>query len=220
MAPFKISSSLVALILLILLLVGFTFFLFNNQELKVLAGYIFEDVFLESSDQDLMLGSSSILRLKPREHLRCGFWLNRGIGNSTISSLKRYIYISSLFHTPTKILIYAGENDISKGSSVARTIREYEELLLYILKKYPVAELHVIAIKPSPARRDFWDKFQRVNEALEKYLGQIQRAYFHSPNWNAQTEKELASFTNDGVHLTYHGYTLFTSEINKLCRNH
>lgn len=208
-----IAMSLMAVILYALYMMK------NNEVLKTSIKYIYEDVLLNNNDINLMLGSSSIVRLNHAEYISCGDWLNRGIGGATISDISNYIALSPTLIMPSNILLYAGENDISDGLSVAQTVYEYEKLLTNIIQKYPSSELHIIAIKPSPAREKFWKKFNMVNESLEKYLNHMQGSQFYTPNWGARLSGNTEAFLNDGIHLTEKGYTIFTSGINELCNS-
>ncbi len=204
-------------LVILLAIIGFTLHMtVKNEALKTSMKYLYKDAVIGRVNSSLMLGSSSIMRLDPKKYINCVTWLNRGIGASTISDIKRYITISPLSITPPEILIYAGENDISQGLSARKTIQAYKELLLLLRDKYPDSNLHVIAIKLSPSRKSNWDKFRIVNDALKTYLSHTQRSYFHSPNWDDKGYRNSNSFTDDGVHLTHYGYSVFTSGVNKL----
>jgi len=163
-----------------------------------------------------MLGSSSIARLNPKEFIPCQFWLNRGIGQATISDINMYITISPIMITPTKILLYAGENDASTELPVNKIINEYRNLLKNIQQIYPDSELHILAIKPSPARKQYWMKFKAVNHSMSKYIKTLPKVTFHKSNWEVTTDNQ---FLDDGIHLTKHGYITFTSGIKELCKN-
>lgn len=189
----------------------------NNEVTSTIIKYIFLDLSLGHKYYDLMLGSSTIKRLNKNKYLACGIWLNRGIGNSTISNLNNYIEMTYLEIKPSKILLYAGENDISRGASVDETIDSYRKLIQILFDTYPDSEIHTIAIKPSPNRHEYWKEFIIFNDAVEKISNKVDRLYFHQLP-KGQPEYSAASFISDGVHLTNEGYYTFTSGFNKTCK--
>lgn len=203
-------------ILLIAIIYGSSLVL-KNTELKTSIKYLYKDALTPHSNRNLMLGSSSIEQFKPEQYMDCGAWLNRGIGSSTIATVKRYISLSTLSISPSNILLYVGENDIPKGLVTAEIIKQYKELLLYLIAKYPSSELHVIAIKPSPARQLHWDEYYLINEAIEEFLSNKPGAYFHTPKWDTPKLEQVAEFTTDGIHLTDHGYSIFSAGVNEQC---
>ena len=179
--------------------------------------YFLSDLTTEHGSKNLMLGSSSIRNLNQNIFLQCGSWLNRGIGNSTVSDLSTYLKFSPLSINPPHILLYAGENDISKGMSTSETVNTYKDLIAYLVKEYPNSNIHIVAIKPSPARRSFWTAFTAVNDKLEDLSKELNSVYFHShPEGNSGFGN--ASFVADGIHLADEGYIMFTSGINKACQ--
>ena len=204
-------------IILLVSIVSIYQFVVDDEVQSSTLSYLIDDAMIDGGNRDLMLGSSTIKRLNQHQFLKCGFWLNRGIGNSTISSLRSYLSLTPLSINPSKILLYAGENDISKGISVTETIEAYKRLVKILLNKYPGSKLHVIAIKPSPSRRIHWNEFSMVNNSLEIYAKEFSQVYFH-PHPTGSKGFNRESFENDGVHLTDQGYSIFTIGINKVCK--
>jgi lysophospholipase L1-like esterase len=209
-----------ALLPLALLAVLGSCFVLEDEELKTTVKYWIYDAFQGNTRRNLMLGSSSIARLDAEKYVsECGAWLNRGIGNSTISGLRRYLRYSPLSIAPFNILLYTGENDISRGLSVDNTIRQYKDLLQYLLDSYPKSRLHVIALKPSPARKAFWAEFSATNQAIAKFLAGTPQAFFHEPVWPPFAENNPAAFLPDGIHLTDRGYDIFVTQVRKACKS-
>lgn len=189
----------------------------NNEVTSTTIKYILLDISLEDKHYDLMLGSSTIKRLNKNKYLVCGTWLNRGIGSSTISNLNTYIEMTNLEITPAKILLYAGENDISRGMGVGEAIDSYKKLIQKLLDKYPGSDIHAVAIKPSPNRREHWEDFAAFNNAVDLYAGKLNGLYFHRQS-KGQPDYSPASFIGDGIHLSNVGYNTFTSGFNKTCK--
>lgn len=195
----------------------FTFILiYKNNVFKTLFIYISQDVSTQyEGDVNLLLGSSSISRLT-RNDLKCGVWLNRGIGNSTISDIVLYISLTPLSVSPDKILIYAGENDISKGEKVTLTIKNYRNLILLLLTKYPESEIHINSIKLSPARRRFWKNFLILNKELVYYADRHEKVFIHQLPSDFYELENI--FLTDGLHFSNQGTLLFMKGINEKCK--
>ena len=216
MAKFIIAVT----VFIVILLINFVWLFIlpiNSEALSTKLKYIFEDVNTKHGSKNLMLGSSSIKKIDQDNHLACGRWLNRGIGNSSISNLSNYIKITPLSIKPSKILLYAGENDISNGISISEATSAYKKLIATLTEKYPESDIHVIAIKPSPARQAYWDKFSDFNDRLEVDLEDRKHLFFHSHH-KGDKGYNSSSFSLDGIHLTEQGYEVFTSGLNKTCK--
>ena len=170
----------------------------------------------------LALGTSSIYRLDFDEYLDCRQWLNRGLENATVSDLLMYLRWTPIRSEPPIVLVYAGENSIANERSVSDTAKDMHELLQILAKRFPQAETHVIAIKPSPARFAFWSDFRELNGTLLEVITKMKRSgaalYFHQPDWGPSDEASHQAFVSDGVHLTHDGYRIFTSGVSNECQ--
>ena len=190
----------------------------KNEALRTGIEYFFDDIFTKHPESGLLIGSSSLRYIDQSKYIHCGTWLNRGIGDSDISTLRRYLFFSPLSISPKLIIVYAGENDIRRGASTEITIDSYIRLLSMLRNKYPESELHVVAIKPSPARKRYWDSFYRVNRNIEAHIRVTEKGFFHPGNWAETFYNSSLSFADDGIHLADEGYMDFIKEINELCK--
>ncbi len=217
------------LLVFCLLLAFFIRVVLSNEAVRVTAHYLIEDIKNSYGQSNLMLGSSTIQKLghnygqqidqrfEKSGLQNCGLWLNRGIGNSTISTLHRYLKSTRLAIDPPIVLLYAGENDISFGDTVDEAFKKYKQLLQRLIDTYPESEIHIIAIKPSPERRAYWTKFKQLNARIRAYVNAKPSIIFHS-HVESDWESHSANFQQDGVHLTEHGYGLFMAGIEQVCR--
>lgn len=188
----------------------------NYKILKSTLKYIINDHINTSENIDIILGSSSALSLDSRLFLKCGKWINRGIGNSTIKDNLRYIDYSTYITTAKMVLIYAGENDIFFNMDTAFVINQYKKLISGVLIKNTNTKIHLLAIKPSPRRRHYFENFQQLNSAMEEHSQTNKNIFFHSADWTHLSERNL--FTNDNIHLTNNGYRELTREFNLSCK--
>lgn len=188
----------------------------HDDVLSTTIQYLVEDSTTNHGIKNLMLGSSSIKRLEKLDILKCGPWLNRGIGSSRITSLIRYLKFSQLAVEPSIVFVYAGENDLSTGLSSAEVFDQYKALIQQLGEKFPESDIHIIGIKLSPRRRSRRESFMAVNAMIRAYANDQPGIFFH-PTPGPETEFDEIGFLDDGVHLTEQGYRLFTSGFNEAC---
>ena len=96
----------------------------------------------------------------------------------------------------------------------------YKDFIQRLLKKFPASEIHIIAIKPSPANQSSLEEFITVNSLLQDYSSGMKRVNFHpgpGSDSNSGQGFDESSFKDDGIHLTEQGYQLFLSGVNKAC---
>jgi|GEM_PF-3046292 len=189
----------------------------HNEVLWTIIKYIYEDTLIEYESYDLLLGSSTIKRLNAKRYLNCGTWLNRGIGNSTTSNVIDYIEFTSLMIKPSRILIYSGENDISKGMGVNEVTKIYRKLITILIAKYPDAEIHSFGIKLSPKRREHWEAFSIFNNEIDSFSSSVNNMYYHSHELSVLGYKDVY-FIEDGIHLSNQGYDAFIKGFNEKCK--
>lgn len=205
----------IAIITIAAVTVGIT--IRKDEVLSTTLAYLVQDYRHRAQTDNLMLGSSSIRRLDVTLLSDCGSWLNRGIGNSIIPDLRRYLRVSPLAISPSRILIYAGENDVARKRSVQESFEEYVLLLDQLIEKFPTAQIHMIGIKPSPSRKAAWEGFSALNDKLQQYAQLHERLFFHP--FNVSDETHLKSlFTTDGIHLTRQGYQTLISGVAAQCK--
>lgn len=206
------------LISILTTIIGLTTFAYHNYSFKILFKtflHIATDITSNIQGKNLILGSSSMLRIKPETHLSCDNWLNRAIGASTIDDIVNYINYTQGSLKPEKILIYAGENDITFGASMIDTFSKYKSLLQLLHEKYPESNLHIFAIKPSPGRKEYINDFKGTNKKLEQLSNNSNNIHFYKAKWDTDID---SLFLEDKVHLTENGYKTLTKGFNETCK--
>jgi lysophospholipase L1-like esterase len=188
----------------------------NNIETDI-AGYIQSDQHPSSQKVNLLLGSSSVLTLSSSKGLKCGSWLNRGIGASHISDIVQYMNLTALSITPEYIAIYAGENDLSEGKSIDRVFTDYLLLLNIIKKNYSASTVLIVSIKNSPKRQHVWKRFNSLNLRLKQLATKRYNVKFLDISVLLDGNDKKLHYQNDGIHLNKAGMALFTNRINSSC---
>ncbi|MCO7223483.1 GDSL-type esterase/lipase family protein [Pleionea sp. CnH1-48] len=187
----------------------------NKVDSRILH-YVIDDLQHKHGPKDLLLGSSSVEFLPHESGILCGSWLNRGIGQSQLADVIRYLRWSPLSISPSRIFIYAAENDLSFGLEVATTMKHYQQLVDTLRQRFPSSLIHIVAIKPSPARAQDWGIYSQFNHQMELWARQQEKLEFYRPEWQSP-KHEVAVFREDGIHLTPYGYSLLIHGINSTC---
>lgn len=163
----------------------------------------------------LFVGSSSI---RLWESLASDFpsvkVVNRGFGGSDIADSTHYAGRIIIPHRPRLIVLYAGDNDLANGKSPERVAEDFREFVGRVRRDLPQSRVAFIAIKPSPARRQLFEKQKAANEMIKKYIsGEKGLVYIDvfTPMLNADGNPRPELFVGDGLHLNREGYALWKS---------
>ncbi|MEO6849145.1 MAG: GDSL family lipase, partial [Mucilaginibacter sp.] len=145
-------------LLLLLLLTGFGIKTFAQS------GFPFADEIRVFKHQDsldfpkpdgiLFIGSSSIrFWTDLQQRFPNAPIIRRGVGGCELSQIVKYYtpYILFPYH-PSKIFIYAGENDIAAGETADSVFPNLKVLWSMIHAQLPKTKIYYMAIKPSPSR--------------------------------------------------------------------
>ena len=175
---------------------------------------------LKSQEELIVFYGSSSIRLwvnmqKDLDPLRV---LNLGFGGSSYAWCIHYF--SEIFNgvTPQKIVLYAGENDLSDGKTPNEVLADCKELVRLIENKYPKTELAFISLKPSVERETLIPKIMETNLLLSKYVigelnAQFINVYARMITSDNRPRPEL--YLSDGLHLNKEGYTIWSSVIKE-----
>lgn len=160
----------------------------------------------------LFIGSSSIRKWTDLEQrFPNAPIIRRGVGGCEISQLVKYYtpYILLPYH-PTKIFIYAGENDIAAGESADSVFTNFKDLYALIRKNLPDAKLYYMSMKHSPSRVKFLPEFIKGNQLIKDYLADKPNSLFLDMNTviykKGTDEADATLFEGDMLHLNSKGY--------------
>jgi len=165
----------------------------------------------------LFIGSSSIRMWKTlAEDFPGTPTLNRGFGGSEISDSIHFADRIVVPYQPRQIVIYAGDNDVSKGKSAEAVARDFKTFVKTVRRELPGVRVAFIAIKPSLKRWNLAPEMKRANRMIRNYC-RWRRGVVYLDIWNpmlggdGKPRPEL--FIEDGLHLSREGYELWTSVI-------
>ncbi|MGB5942142.1 MAG: GDSL-type esterase/lipase family protein [Leeuwenhoekiella sp.] len=177
-------------------------------------------VKLENSEGlHVFYGSSSVrLWVRMQENLAPLNTLNLGFGGSTYAWCLHYF--QEVFENvhPSKLILYAGENDIAQGRSPLEVLADFKELINAVKTKYPKVPLAVISLKPSLERAHMIPQFMEMNELLSEYAIKKLDAQFinvFSQMISLDDKPNPDFYMSDGLHMNKKGYAIWSRVIRK-----
>ncbi|MCB1095586.1 MAG: hypothetical protein KDN22_08445 [Verrucomicrobiae bacterium] len=164
----------------------------------------------------VFVGSSSIIGWNLPESFPDLNALNRGFGGSEVVDALFYADRIILPYKPTKIFLYAGDNDIGNGKTALTVFDDFVMLAELIEAKLPEAELIYVAIKPSIKRWKIWPEMQRANDLIAGYARAKSKVSFANiipATLGSNGEPDPTLFKDDGLHLNKKGYAAWNAVI-------
>lgn len=168
--------------------------------------------------QLLAIGSSSIAAWHPTiaRDLAPMTVIPRGFGGSVMNDVLHYVDRVVLPYRPRAILLYEGDNDISRGLS-PDTIRAcFDALVAKVHAQLPGTRIYVLSLKPSGARWDLWPQMQAVNRLLAIACQADHRLTFvdvAAPLIGVDARPDTLLFRSDRLHLNAAGYRVWTAMV-------
>ncbi|MCB1322620.1 MAG: hypothetical protein KDK34_20340, partial [Leptospiraceae bacterium] len=136
--------------------------------------------------------------------------IRRGFGGSELSDVIYYFDLIVAPLKPKDIVLYAGENDLSRGKSpdvIADDMREFMEMKSKALGDAPV---YFISIKPSLDRSMDREKQQEANRRIKAIAEQRNDLVYvdvASAMFGKDGLKDI--FVRDGLHMNSDGYAIW-----------
>ena len=167
------------------------------------------------ADGILFVGSSSV-RLWPTARAFPGKpIINRGFGGAELSDVVHYYEQVIKPYAPSKVFLYAGDNDIGNGKMADQVFEDFKELVGLLRTDLPNTELIFISIKPSTSRWERWPVMVEANRMVHDYVSShndLEYADLATPLLD-EDGKPKDVFVDDGLHLNEEGYWLWREAI-------
>lgn len=163
-----------------------------------------------SAGVTLFLGTSSI-RLWP--DLKGSFpdfpVVNRGFGGAHIADCLTHFERLVSPHRPSRVVFYAGTNDITVGKSAEQVADDFRTLCARLFSEFPASTLLFIAPQHAPAHLAWHAEMARASTMIAEFCAGDPRLTFVDLNdafrdMNGQPRTEL--YDADGLHLSPAGY--------------
>lgn len=142
--------------------------------------------------------------------------VNRGFGGSQMAHLTYYAPRIVLPYSPSAVIVYAGENDLSwPWSKAPETItHDFQEFVDVVHAQLPATWIYFVSIKPTPLRWRQWQKQRRTNELIEDFCRTKPHVEFvdiSTTMLNSSGKPRRELFWWDGLHPSAKCYVLWTS---------
>ena len=155
----------------------------------------------------LFVGSSSVRMWPTAVAFPNKVIINRGFGGAEFPDIFYYYERVIAKYAPAKILLYVGDNDVSRGKSADAVFADYLKLVDWIQRDLPGTELHFISVKPSPARWQYWSVMGEVNRRVAAHAARDPKLGYIDLASSLLIDGEPGPFyIFDGIHLNAAGY--------------
>lgn len=148
--------------------------------------------------------------------------LNNGFGGSTLPDAIHHFDRLVAAYRPRAVILYSGDNDISRGHTSARVAEDFKTFAALSQKAHPGVPVLILAVKPSVKRWQLWPAMREVNEAIQAHCAGTPGLFFvdvATPMLGPGGAMPAASwFKADGLHLSPEGYAQWTAIVSKALR--
>lgn len=160
----------------------------------------------------LFIGSSSIRMWKLEQWFPKAGYINHGFGGSEIVDSAHFADRIVFPHSPSTIVMYAGDNDIAKGRSPEGVASDFADFVELVHGKLPKTKIVFIAVKPSISRWNLVDKVRDANERIQKQTKANDLLEFldiDAPMIGEDGKPNKELFLKDGLHMSDAGYKIW-----------
>ena len=166
----------------------------------------------------VFVGSSSIRMWKTLEDdFPKTNTVHRGFGGSQLVDSIMYVNRIITPYAPSKVVVYAGDNDVAAGKKADRVLADFKTLVASIHARVPAAKIGFIAIKPSRSRWNLWPEMDKANRLVATFAESHPKVTYLdiAAPMLAEKDKKPAKdlFIADGLHMTPKGYEKWTKVI-------
>lgn len=168
----------------------------------------------------LFVGSSSIGRWTTLKNNFSDYpIIQRGFGGSEYKDIEHYAEEIIFPYRPSKVFLYAGENDFAKGRTVDEVYNTVHSIYTMIRKRLPETLIYVISVKPSEKLIAHADAISAVNKKFKRFIdkqpGYIKYIDIHTPMLDAEKKPRPELFVADKLHLSSSGYSIWEEAVRK-----
>lgn len=148
--------------------------------------------------------------------------ISRGFGGSHLPDATYYFDRIVLPYRPSKIVLYAGDNDIAKGRSPEQVFADFREFAAKLRSALPGTKLYFLAIKPSPSRWHLSPQAREANRLVRRYCAVRSRLEFidvWTPLIGSDGRPDPALFLKDNLHINGKGYERWAKVVRKALKD-
>jgi lysophospholipase L1-like esterase len=144
--------------------------------------------------------------------------INRGFGGSQISDVNEYMDRIVIPYAPSRIIFYAGDNDIAAGKSPSEVVKDFETFVRRVRSALPETEIYYLSIKESPSREKFSAKDREVNRLIQAFAESQPKVFYidvDTPLYQPNGKPDPKFFRKDMLHLNPKGYAVWVGIVKK-----
>jgi lysophospholipase L1-like esterase len=161
----------------------------------------------------LFVGSSTIRMWKTLEDdFKPTPVVGRGVGGCQTADITYHAERIVIPYAPSKIVFYAGDNDIAAGRSARRVLEDFQAFVEKVRKPLPNVRIYYVSIKPSASRAKFWDEAKKANALIKEYAEKTPGLAFIDTTGvllDEEGKPKAELFLSDKLHLNRQGYQLW-----------
>ncbi len=175
--------------------------------------------YANSQDMIALYGSSSIRMWENMKNdLHPLHTINLGFGGSSYFWCDYFFEEVFEFISPSKVILYAGDNDLGSEVPEPDILNSVERLIDQISQKFGSIPIAIISVKPSPERSYLEKKIESLNSSLSAFInsrhnGTFIDIYAEMLNTNRAIRPEL--YLEDRLHINGKGYEIWRRVIQK-----
>jgi hypothetical protein len=170
----------------------------------------------------LFVGSSSIRLWYTAIYFPELYVINRGFGGSHISDVNYYYDDIVKKYKPSKIVFYAGDNDVADGKSPEKVLADYQSFIFKVEQDFPECHIYFISIKPSPSRWQYWSQMSLANSKIKEFTKQKSNLIYIDVATDMLDETGNPRpdlFREDNLHLNDTGYLLWNNILSSYLKS-
>ncbi|MBN3890587.1 MAG: G-D-S-L family lipolytic protein [Nostoc sp. JL31] len=188
-----------------------------NQEAKVAADQ-------RPPHLTILAGDSLSLWFPPELLPEGNNWLNQGISGETSNGLLKRLKIFDRTQ-PEVIFVMIGINDLIRGMSNGEILDNQRQIINYLRKTHPTAQIVFQSILPHGAEEATWkgrdkllavanSRIRELNQQLQSISTKKGVKYLDlHPLFTNKQGNLRREFTTDGLHLSHEGYMVWRSAL-------
>lgn len=151
-------------------------------------------------------------------------WLNQGISGEVSNGLLQRLDFFDRTQ-PDMILVMVGINDLIRGLEDQEILTNYRQIISYLRRKHPQAEIVIQSILPHGAEGTTWEgkekllaipnsRIRKLNQELNNIATKKGARYLNlHPLFTDQQGNLRSNFTTDGLHLSPPGYLVWRTAL-------
>ena len=144
--------------------------------------------------------------------------INRGFGGSHLPDSTHFADRIIFPYEPSRIVLYGGDNDLSKGRTPEQIMSDFKEFVATVHKKLPDTKIYYLAVKPSPSRWYLSPQAKQTNKLIRRYSRFNRKVEFidvWTPLLQRNGRPDPTLYERDRLHINQRGYELWTPVIRE-----